>query len=82
MSSIAGFFSPHTDFSKDDHFCKNTIQNMSKALIRRGPDQQEFYPPRGAGTQRIILCFSAPGYSPGGPAGHKNMVRKFLYPAL
>jgi asparagine synthase (glutamine-hydrolysing) len=57
MSSIAGFFSPHTDFSKDDHFCKNTIQNMSKALIRRGPDQQEFYLfPHGALGHNALSC--------------------------
>lgn len=40
MSSIAGFFSPHTVFPKDSAFCGGAIRRMSEALIQRGPDHQ------------------------------------------
>ncbi len=40
MSSIAGFFSPHTTFPKENSFCRQTIQHMSEALVKRGPDRQ------------------------------------------
>jgi asparagine synthase (glutamine-hydrolysing) len=57
MSSIFGFFSPHIDFSKDSQFCQNTIKLMSNALIRRGPDHQEFYfDPRGAFGHNALSC--------------------------
>ena len=43
MSAIAGFYMPYEVFSKENPFCKDTIHNMSQALIKRGPDHQEYY---------------------------------------
>ena len=37
MSGIAGFFHPDFIFQKENEQVKNTIENMSLALRRRGP---------------------------------------------
>lgn len=43
MSAIAGFFMPYEVFAKDNSFCRDTIHKMSEALIKRGPDHQEYH---------------------------------------
>ncbi len=43
MSSIAGFFHPFYDYSKERGPCVKKIRSMSHTLLHRGPDQQHFY---------------------------------------
>ena len=43
MSAIAGFYMPYEVFSKDNSFSRDTIHKMSEALIKRGPDHQEYH---------------------------------------
>lgn len=39
MSAIAGFFNPYQIYANENSFIDNAIHSMSKALIKRGPDQ-------------------------------------------
>ena len=62
MSSITGFFSPNTIYSKENEFCIRVIHDMSQALIHRGPDEQSFYYfPHGSFSYNYLLA----GYIPG-----------------
>ena len=59
MSGIAGFFHPDFIFQKENEEVKNTIENMSLALRRRGPDRQEFYYfPHGCMNHNALACGS------------------------
>lgn len=59
MSGIAGFFHPDFIFQKENEQVKNTIENMSLALRRRGPDRQEFYYfPHGCMNHNALACGS------------------------
>ncbi|WP_075680606.1 asparagine synthase (glutamine-hydrolyzing) [Roseburia sp. 831b] len=43
MSSIAGFFHPFMDFTKENGSYTTILKQMSATLLHRGPDEQHFY---------------------------------------
>lgn len=57
MSSIAGFFHPNLTFPKDNENCNKTIQAMSDALIKRGPDSKNIHVfPHGRFCHNALRC--------------------------
>lgn len=43
MSSIAGFFHPFYNYSKEKDACEQKLKHLSRILLHRGPSEQHFY---------------------------------------